>query len=61
MVMVATGVIFELPIFILALARIGIVEVDQLKGLRRYIYFALAALACAITPGDPHHCFTRSG
>jgi len=46
------GLSFQLPLVVMALARIGIVEVDQLKGLRRYIYFALAVLACAITPGD---------
>ena len=36
----------------LALVRIGIVEIDQLKSMRRYIYFAIAVLAAAITPGD---------
>src|SRR4051794_37221735 len=46
------GLSFQLPLVVMALAKIGIVEVDQLKGLRRYIYFGLAVLAAAITPGD---------
>jgi sec-independent protein translocase protein TatC len=41
-----------MPLVVLALVRIGIVEVEQLKTMRRYIYFAIAVLAAAITPGD---------
>jgi Sec-independent protein secretion pathway component TatC len=46
------GLSFQLPLVVLALVRIGIVEVEQLKALRRYIYFAIVILAAAITPGD---------
>jgi len=46
------GLAFQMPLVVLALVRIGIVEVDQLKTMRRYIYFAIAVLAAAITPGD---------
>jgi sec-independent protein translocase protein TatC len=50
--LVVFGISFQLPLVVLALARIGIVELDQLKRMRKYVYFALAILATAITPGD---------
>jgi len=37
---------------VLALVRVGIVERDTLKRSRQYVYFAIAILACVITPGD---------
>ena len=43
---------FQLPLVVLALARIGIVEVEQLRELRRYVYFGIVILAAVITPGD---------
>ncbi|MGH7178531.1 MAG: twin-arginine translocase subunit TatC [Tepidisphaeraceae bacterium] len=46
------GLSFQLPLIVLALVRIGIVEIDQLKAFRRYVYFVIAILAAAITPGD---------
>jgi sec-independent protein translocase protein TatC len=46
------GLSFQLPLVVLALVRIGIVEIEQLKAFRRYVYFAISILAAAITPGD---------
>jgi sec-independent protein translocase protein TatC len=46
------GLSFQLPLVVMALAKIGIVDVQTLKHMRRYVYFGLAILACAITPGD---------
>lgn len=46
------GLSFQLPLVVLALVRIGIVEVDVLRSSRRYVYFGLVVVACAITPGD---------
>ena len=46
------GLSFQLPLVVMALARIGIVEVAALKHARRYVYFILAIVACVITPGD---------
>jgi len=37
---------------VLALAKIGIVEVSALKAGRRYVYFAMSIVAAVITPGD---------
>jgi len=46
------GLSFQLPLVVMALARIGIIDVAGLKNSRRYVYFLLAIVACAITPGD---------
>jgi len=43
---------FQLPLLVMALVRIGIFDVEQLKAARKYVYFALAIAAAAITPGD---------
>ncbi len=36
---------------VLALERIGIIEIQQLKASRRYVYFGMAIVAAMITPG----------
>jgi sec-independent protein translocase protein TatC len=46
------GLAFQLPLVVMALARIGIVDISTLKKLRRYVYFALSLLAAALAPGD---------
>jgi len=48
----AFGLSFQLPLIVMALAKIGIFDLDQLKAARRYVYFVLAVAAAAITPGD---------
>jgi sec-independent protein translocase protein TatC len=53
MTMLAGGAIFELPVAILAVTRLGIVKVEQLRKNRRYAYL-LCAIAAAALPGvDP--------
>jgi sec-independent protein translocase protein TatC len=51
--MIAGGVIFELPLAILAVTRLGIVRVDQLRSNRRYAYLATAIVAAALPGIDP--------
>lgn len=46
------GLSFQTPLVVLALARIGIVDIQTLKAIRKYVYFAMAVLAALITPGD---------
>lgn len=46
------GLSFQTPLVVMALARIGIVEIQQLKDIRKYVYFAMTILAAVITPGD---------
>jgi sec-independent protein translocase protein TatC len=46
------GLSFQLPLVVLALARIGILPVETLKSWRKYVYFSMSIIAAAITPGD---------
>jgi sec-independent protein translocase protein TatC len=50
--LISFGLAFQLPLVVLALAKIGIVEVSALKAGRRYVYFAMSIVAAVITPGD---------
>ena len=51
--MLAGGVIFELPLAIIAVTRLGIISVDQLTSNRRYAYLLIAILAAALPGVDP--------
>jgi sec-independent protein translocase protein TatC len=50
---IAGGLIFQLPLAIIAVTRLGIVSVDQLRHNRRYAYLAIAILAAALPGVDP--------
>lgn len=50
--MLAFGVVFEMPIFILFLARMGIVTHDQLKRNRKYVLILAFVVAAFLTPPD---------
>jgi sec-independent protein translocase protein TatC len=51
--MIAGGLIFQLPLAILAATRLGIVRVSQLRSNRRYAYLLIAILAAALPGVDP--------
>jgi sec-independent protein translocase protein TatC len=51
--MLACGVVFQLPLAILAVTRLGIVSVGQLRANRRYAYLGIALLAAALPGVDP--------
>jgi sec-independent protein translocase protein TatC len=51
--MLACGVIFQLPLAILAVTRLGIVKVEQLTANRRYAYLIIAIVAAALPGVDP--------
>jgi sec-independent protein translocase protein TatC len=51
--MLAGGLIFQMPLAILAVTRLGIVRVEQLKANRRYAYLLIAVLAAALPGVDP--------
>src|SRR5690349_23873305 len=53
MTMLAGGIVFELPIAILAVTRLGIVKVAQLRENRRYAYLLIAVVAAALPGVDP--------
>jgi sec-independent protein translocase protein TatC len=52
-VIVAMGIVFELPLFVVGLTRLGILETDKLRKTRRIGYFAVACLAVALPGVDP--------
>jgi sec-independent protein translocase protein TatC len=51
--MVAGGLIFQLPLAILAITRLGIVSVDRLRANRRYAYLIISIIAAALPGVDP--------
>ncbi len=51
--MLAGGLIFQLPLAILAVTRLGIVKVEQLTANRRYAYLLIAIVAAALPGVDP--------
>ena len=46
------GIIFQLPIVLLFLTRLGILDPATLVKVRKYAYFALFVIAAFITPPD---------
>jgi sec-independent protein translocase protein TatC len=50
---IACGLIFQLPLAIIAVTRLGIVSVEQLSKNRRYAYLAIAIVAAALPGVDP--------
>jgi sec-independent protein translocase protein TatC len=53
MVLAAVGLVFELPIFVLALVRLGVTSSAKLRKNRRIGYVVVAALAVALPGVDP--------
>ena len=53
MVLLAMGIVFELPVFVLALVRLGILSTHQLRSNRRVGYFVIACVGVALPGVDP--------
>ena len=53
LVLFSCAIVFELPLFMLAMARIGILPADKLRRNRRMGYVLVAALAVALPGVDP--------
>lgn len=53
MVLLAMGLVFELPVFVLALVRLGILSTRQLRRNRRTGYFIVACVGVALPGVDP--------
>jgi sec-independent protein translocase protein TatC len=51
--LLACGFVFQIPVGILAVTRLGIVTVDQLSKNRRYAYLGCAVIAAALPGIDP--------
>ncbi len=50
---IACGLIFQLPLLIIAVTRLGIVSIEQLRANRRYAYLGIAVVAAALPGVDP--------
>ena len=46
------GFVFEIPLIVLSVNKLGILSLDKLKGLRRYIIVLSFLVAAIITPPD---------
>jgi len=53
MAMLAGGLVFQMPLVILAITRLGIVSATQIAKNRRYAYLVIAILAAALPGVDP--------
>lgn len=53
MAMLAGGLVFQMPLVILAITRLGIVSARQIAQNRRYAYLVIAILAAALPGVDP--------
>jgi sec-independent protein translocase protein TatC len=52
-VMVAMGIVFELPLFVVGLTRLGILKTSYLRKNRRLCYFVVACIGVALPGVDP--------
>lgn len=52
MMLLTFGLSFETPLVVMLLVRIGIFPLEELKAMRRIVYFVIVILAAVITPGD---------
>lgn len=46
------GVVFQLPIFVFVLGKMGFIDADMLKGYRAYAFVLIMIVAAIITPPD---------
>lgn len=53
LVLLAMGIVFELPMFVLGLVRLGIVSTAKLRRTRRVGYFIVACVGVALPGVDP--------
>jgi sec-independent protein translocase protein TatC len=53
MVLLAMAIVFELPIFVLALVRLGVLTTTRLRKNRRFGYFVVVCIAVALPGIDP--------
>jgi len=50
---IACGLVFQMPLLIIAVTRLGIVSVEQLSKNRRYAYLVISIVAAALPGVDP--------
>jgi len=52
MIMIVTGISFELPMFLLAMLKSGLISLKRLEGFRRHFVVAFFIIAAIVTPPD---------
>ena len=52
MFMIPTGIVFELPVVVYFLAKVGLVTAEFMKSYRRHAFVVILVLAALITPPD---------
>jgi sec-independent protein translocase protein TatC len=53
MVLLAMGIVFELPLFVMGMVALGIISTAKLRRTRRYGYFIVAVIGVALPGVDP--------
>jgi len=53
MVLLAMGIVFELPLFVMGMVALGIISTAKLRRTRRYGYFIVACVGVALPGVDP--------
>jgi len=57
----AFGIVFEMPVFVLFLSKMGILTSDMMKKHRRYAYFGIVVFSAILTPPDVFTQLMMSG
>jgi sec-independent protein translocase protein TatC len=57
----AFGIVFEMPVFVLFLAKMGILTAEMMKKHRRYAYFGIVVFSAILTPPDVFTQLMMSG
>jgi len=57
----AFGLVFEMPVFVLFLSKMGILTADMMKKHRRYAYFGIVVFSAILTPPDVFTQLMMSG
>ena len=52
MIMIVTGISFQLPIILISLLKAGVISIKTLEGLRRHFIVAFFIVAAIVTPPD---------
>jgi sec-independent protein translocase protein TatC len=52
LLLIVFGVCFQLPLVVLALERVGIIDIEGMRTSRKYVYVGLAVLSAVVTPAD---------
>lgn len=55
-----SGILFELPVIIYFLAKLGLATPDRLRAFRKYAFLGVFVLGALVTPADPFSMFAAA-